>query len=234
MQEQQTKKNKKVLSITFNVIFYLIIAFLLIFSIMTIRSSKVNSIPNIFGKGYVAVQTDSMDAEMPSWVPSGKAKPFKPNTLLFINVLNDDTRQNIEVGDVITFFDYNLEALNTHRVKEVIKSGDTITKLITQGDKYQLDDGKTEEVLINHVYALHKGARINGLGWIFIQLQKKWVFLVFIIIPVFIVLVVQAFFTFNALFKAKLSKEKAQEEDLIEQRVQAEIERRLKEEKNKK
>lgn len=226
-------KQNRIMSITFNVIFYVIIAALLVFSIMTIRSSKVNSIPNVFNKGYVSVQTDSMDAEMPSWVPEGKAKPFKANTLLFINVLNDDKRQELEVGDVVTFYDSNLEALNTHRIKEVIKQGDTITKVITQGDKYQDDDSKTEEVLVSHIYAIHNGARIGKVGWLFIKLQQKWVFLVFIIIPVFIVLVIQAIFTFRIIFKDRLEKEKAKTEDLIEQRIQEELEKRLKEQENK-
>lgn len=234
MDKQSNLRQKRIFSITFNVIFYVIIASLLVFSIMTIRSSKVNTIPNIFNKGYVAVQTDSMDADMPNWVPEGKAKPFKANTLLFITILDMDSKDNLEVGDVITFYDTNIDALNTHRIKEVVKSGDRVVKVVTQGDKYQDDEFKTEEVLISHVYAVHKGARLAGIGWLFIQLQKKWVFLTFIIIPVFIVLVVQAIITFNVIFKMKLKKEEASTEDLIEQRVREELERRLKEEENNK
>jgi signal peptidase I len=47
------KKNttNKIIKISLNTIFYLIIVGLLVFSIMTIRSKKANSIPNIFGRG---------------------------------------------------------------------------------------------------------------------------------------------------------------------------------------
>jgi len=233
MEKQAVTKQKRILSITFNIVFYLIIAGLLLFSIMTVRSSKAQSIPNVFGKGYIAVATDSMDADMPDWVPEGSAKPFKANTLIIVSILDDDLRQEVKVGDVVTFYDTNLQALNTHRVKVVHKSGDTITKVTTQGDKYQDDDGKTEEVLISHVYAVHKGGRVAGLGWLFIQLQKPVVFAVFIILPVFIVLVIQAIYTFNIMYKMKLAKKTEEEEDLIEARIQAEIEKRLKEQTNK-
>ena len=233
MEKQAVTKQKRILSITFNIVFYLIIAGLLLFSIMTVRSSKAQSIPNVFGKGYIAVATDSMDADMPDWVPEGSAKPFKANTLIIVSILDDDLRQEVKVGDVVTFYDTNLQALNTHRVKVVHKSGDTITKVTTQGDKYQDDDGKTEEVLISHVYAVHKGGRVAGLGWLFIQLQKPVVFAVFIILPVFIVLVIQAIYTFNIMYKMKLAKKTEEDEDLIEARIQAEIEKRLKEQTNK-
>ena len=233
MEKQTVSKQKRILSVSFNIIFYLIIAGLLLFSIMTVRSSKAQSIPNVFGKGYIAVSTDSMDADMPDWVPDGSAKPFKANTLIIVSILDDDLRQELKVGDVVTFYDTNLQALNTHRVKVVHKSGDTITKVTTQGDKYQNDDGKTEEVLITHVFAVHKGGRVAGLGWLFIQLQKPVVFAIFIILPVFIVLVIQAIYTFNIMYKMKLAKKTEEEEDLIEARIQAEIEKRLKEQTNK-
>ena len=229
MEEKEVSKQKKIFSITFNVIFYLIILGLLIFSIMTVRSKSANSIPNIFGKGYIAVQTDSMDANMPDWVPDGSPKPFKTNTLLIVDIVDDDSRQEIKVGDIVTFYDTNIEALNTHRVKEVNLSGNTITSIKTQGDKYQDDDGKVEQVLISHVFAKHNGARINGIGWLFIQLQKPVVFAIVIILPVFIVLIIQAIHTFNILFKLRLDKKAAEDKALIEARIQAEIEKRLKE-----
>src|SRR5690554_7443198 len=115
MEKQTVSKQKRVLSITFNIVFYLIIAGLLLFSIMTVRSSKAQSIPNIFGKGYIAVATDSMDAEMPDWVPEGSAKPFKANTLIIVNILDDESRQELKVGDVVTFYDTNLQALKDRK-----------------------------------------------------------------------------------------------------------------------
>lgn len=221
------KKNttNKIIKISLNTIFYLIIVGLLVFSIMTIRSKKANSIPNIFGRGYVAVASDSMDATMPEWVEDGKPKPFKKNTLLFIKVLESDDKQKLEVGDIVTFYDDNLEALNTHRIKEVNKQGDQIVSIVTQGDKYQDDDGKVEQVLLSRVYAVHSGKRINGLGVIFIGLQNKYVFAFAIILPVFIILILQAYITFNAFYKLKQEKNK----DEIDKRIEEEIERRLKE-----
>lgn len=234
MEKQTVSKQKRILSVSFNIIFYLIIAGLLLFSIMTVRSSKAQNIPNVFGKGYVAVATDSMDAEMPDWAKDlDVAKPFKANTLLIVTIVNDKNINDIKVGDVITFSDPTLNyKLNTHRVIE-IQEDEFFPKFITQGDKYQDDPNKTETIDFSLVHAVHKGGRVAGLGWLFIQLQKPVVFAVFIILPVFIVLVIQAIYTFNIMYKMKLAKKTEEDEDLIEARIQAEIEKRLKEQTNK-
>ena len=64
MEQTQTSSMKektiKVLKIVGQVFYYLLIVIILTFSIITIAAREVDKIPNLFGRGFLAVQTDSM------------------------------------------------------------------------------------------------------------------------------------------------------------------------------
>ena len=73
--EQTTEKKKKEpmttkqkvmlgLRIAFNVVFYALIIALFLFSLMNIRGGNgTTNFPNIFGKGFLSVQSDSMERD---------------------------------------------------------------------------------------------------------------------------------------------------------------------------
>lgn len=145
MQENTTKELKTPMTtkqkvwfgvkIALNVIFYLLILLVLLFSISNIRAKNKNDqIPNIFGKGYLNVLSDSMTGD--------NKDSFNVGDMIIVNVANDKKISKLVVGDIVTFYDSNLAsnkgagtALNTHRIVYIGKNTEGTTIYYTMGDK---------------------------------------------------------------------------------------------------
>lgn len=133
--EQNVKNNskvKKIISIVLNVLFYVFIAFLLIFAIANIKGQKNNNIPSLFGNTYMAVKSDSMDGDYKD--------SFKRGDLIISKTVKEKDIENIKVGDIITFKDYTMPSgtnqVNTHRIVNIDKYEDNgKVYYILQGDK---------------------------------------------------------------------------------------------------
>lgn len=139
-QENKSKAGKRVvlgLKIVLNVIFYAIILVVLLFSIANIRGkNKADNIPNIFGKGYLTVQSDSM---------TGTEKDsFSKGDLIIVDIPSQKEIENLEAGDVVTFADPYLKQegissqLNTHRILYKATINDNLV-FYTVGDKIRLE-----------------------------------------------------------------------------------------------
>lgn len=121
--------------IALNVVFYLLILLVLLFSISNIRAKNKNDqIPNIFGKGYLNVLSDSMTGD--------NEDSFNVGDMIIVNVANDKKISKLVVGDIVTFYDSNLAsnkgagtALNTHRIVYIGKNTEGTTIYYTMGDK---------------------------------------------------------------------------------------------------
>lgn len=124
------KKNTPlfILKVIGNVIFYSVIALLLLFSIMNINGgNKTQGFPNIFGKGFLSVQSDSMKGENPD--------SFVRGDLLFVDVFNPKDYDSLEVGMIVTFYDDNIDNLNSHRIVYIARDDNgKILSLAVQGD----------------------------------------------------------------------------------------------------
>lgn len=127
----------KGLKIAGNVVFYAIIIVLLLFSIANIKKKDKSSFANLFGRGFLTVETDSM-------VGPNKDS-FGPGELVVVKKANSKNIAKLKVGDIITFYDATLARddangiskssyLNTHRIVYINTQGDTPI-FITQGDK---------------------------------------------------------------------------------------------------
>lgn len=107
----------------------------LLFSISNIRAKNKNDqIPNIFGKGYLNVLSDSMTGD--------NKDSFNVGDMIIVNVANDKKISKLVVGDIVTFYDSNLAsnkgagtALNTHRIVYIGKNTEGTTIYYTMGDK---------------------------------------------------------------------------------------------------
>lgn len=119
-----------------NVVFYAIIIILLLFSIANIKKKDKSSFANLFGRGFLTVESDSMKGE-------GKDN-FCKGELVVVKKATAKNIAKLKVGDIITFYDANLKAadttgstkssyLNTHRIVYINTQGDT-PLYITQGD----------------------------------------------------------------------------------------------------
>ncbi|MBE6048592.1 MAG: signal peptidase I [Clostridium sp.] len=117
-------KVKKGIKIILNVLFYIILAFLIYASLSVLIYTKNEKQPEIFGYKFYVVLTGSM-------------KPnIEPSDLIVTKKVDVNEICN---GDVITFKVEGVDNVTTHRVKEIINSEQGI-RFVTQGDANNIAD----------------------------------------------------------------------------------------------
>lgn len=235
---EEKKSNKVIfgLKIAGNVIFYAIIILLLIFSIMNIKAGSSNGgFPNIFGKGFLAVKTNSMERDtgsgsgVPSYYDDYSIGEIKKNDLVYEKVLNSKSINNLKVGDVITFFDPSIKALNTHRIIIIDKDDSGVVKSITcQGDYsvslYGLYDPSNHDKSENNSYLFSSdnvqiindlsnvkgivtGVK-SGAGKVILNIQQNWLW--YFVLPVLVFLLIEIFMVVKNIMDLKGAKQKAE------------------------
>lgn len=145
MQENTTKELKTPMTtkqkvwfgvkIALNVVFYILILLVLLFSISNIRAKNKNDqIPNIFGKGYLNVLSGSMTGD--------NKDSFNTGDMIIVKIANKKNISKLEVGNIVTFYDYRLasnkgagSALDTHRIVYIDKTNNDSYVYYTVGDK---------------------------------------------------------------------------------------------------
>lgn len=223
MEQKQTSSMKdttmKVLKIVGQVFYYVVIVVILTFSIITIASREEDKIPNLFGKGFLAVQTDSM---------SGSNKDsFNAGDLIYVRLLSDKGREKLEVGDVVTYFDEAIRALNTHRIIEINGTGDEMT-VITKGDKDGL--GRDVERPVDKILAVYTG-KTPKLGKFISFLNTKLGFGLVIVLPVLALFIFQSVRVY-LLYKEKKTATSAIDIDAERERIRQEILKEMAEKEN--
>ena len=234
---EEKKSNKVIfgLKIAGNVIFYAVIILLLIFSIMNIKAGSSNGgFPNIFGKGFLAVKTNSMERDtgsgsgVPSYYDDYSIGEIKKNDLVYEKVLNSKSINNLKVGDVITFFDPSIKALNTHRIVRIEKDENNVVNRITcQGDYsvslfgvYDPVNGtpSTNQTLIDrgdiqiisdmsNVKGVVTGVK-SGAGKVILNIQQNWLW--YFVLPVLVFLLIEIFMVVKNIMDLKGAKQKAE------------------------
>ncbi len=242
IKEPKTTKQKVlfILKIVGNVLFYLVIAFLLLFSIMNIRGGNgKENFPNIFGRGFLSVQSDSMKRtdelkDLEEW-KDYKVGGFVKGDLLYVKTFKDDDCSNLKVGDVITFYSAKLQALNTHRIVYIAENKSYV---ITQGDNaaerqpFNKEDplgthngaleasGATEHVSVE----LIKGVVTSvgyGKGKTLDNIQKYWIFI--FILPVAIFLIFEILMVAKNIMALKNEKDKLKNPSPTKEELRAQI-----------
>ncbi|MDY0347140.1 MAG: signal peptidase I [Acholeplasma sp.] len=219
---------RKSLNIAGNVLFYGIIVLLLLFSIANLTVKSERDIANVFGRGFLPVLSDSMEGD--------NADSFNKGDLLFVRTIKESQVDDLEIGDVVTFYDLSIAALNTHRVVEV-----TGSYIVTQGDKANAinpyviagdNTGKDYQIVTyENVKAVHTGTW-SGVGSAVNYLQTPVGFALFIILPVVILLAYQGFVLTKALLavnKEKLEAKYAEDKEQSLKDLEAEKEKIRKE-----
>ena len=241
-QELTPKKDtaKKVISIVLNVLFYIFIAFLLIFAIANL-SGKDEKIPKLFGYSFMSVQSTSMEGT--------KDDSFNKGDLIIVKKASDKTIEKLEVGDIITFKDYNLDAstnqLNTHRIVYIGTNDDGQKYYVLQGDEVEVlypnrvfttMEAYNEDVNIRQVsqligdsqiIATYSGKITNG-GKVLNFLTTQKGFGLCIVLPTGILLLLEAFFLVRNLLtlnRQKLEEEMTKKQETSQEEKEAERER---------
>lgn len=117
-------KVKKALKIISNIIFYLLLAFMIYISFVVINASRKEEQPEVFGYKFYVVLTGSMQPDI------------NPGDLIIIKTINSE---DIKIGDVITFKNDITNSVITHRVKDILNNNNEL-KFITQGDANNIED----------------------------------------------------------------------------------------------
>jgi len=236
MDQNNQSLPKKITKIVLNVLFYVAIVILLVFSIANMKVKRDDNIANIFGTGILSVQSNSMYGELDD--------SFKKGDMLFVKMLDEESKKDLEVGDIVTYFDLTIYAFNTHRIVEI---NEEEGYLITQADyNYVSENNNTEPdqpVNIEDVLAVYSGHKISGFGTKLDYLQTSAGFALFIILPVIMLLIVEGVILTRTIMtanKEKLALEYEQNKENAIKDLEAEKERmrkeileELKKEKNK-
>lgn len=240
VEEKQPKSAKEKtifgLKIAGNIVFYAIILALLLFSIMNINAGSSNGgFPNIFGHGFLSVQSNSMTRggtlELPDEYKDFKIGEFDKGDLLYASVVTkDEDIRKLKVGDVITFYDSTIENLNSHRIVYIAYNADgSMNSITVQGDltatMYGVFDPTDPSKAQNNMYLQNidavqtftpegfsavKGVITGvsyGAGHTVDNIKKNWGW--FFVLPIAIVLLVELFFVIKNIIALTSEKQRA-------------------------
>jgi len=172
-----TFKLSKKAKLIIDIVSYVAIAVIVIFSIislsLSITTRRQTELPIVFGGTVMMVESDSM-------------KPvFKKGDLVKVTVLSDAKKKELKKDDIITFkFDkpgVDGTSFNTHRIEEVLKDNNgNVYGFRTKGDNNpKIDD---EAVHLADISGIYNG-RLKGLGNFMSFLRSAAGFILLIILP---------------------------------------------------
>ena len=231
--DEKKEKNKalikKILVIAGNVVFYALVILLFLFSLMNINAGNgTENFPNLFGKGMLSVESNSMERKENGYHPEEwddfKIGEIKKGDLVYDDVFNGDL-STLHVGDVITFYDGAIKALNTHRIVSistqynyVITQGDyAITQSQTDSNYYRDSDAasKKERLTSDHnaaqivevvdIKGVVTGVK-PGAGSVLSNIRQNWLF--YFVIPVAVILLFEIFLVVKNILDLRNEKNK--------------------------
>ena len=199
METKTQKLSWRITKISFNVMFYLVIITLILFSIANTKVKTTQDIANVGGRGLLTVLTGSMDGN--------EKDSFSTEDLLFVKLLSDDAKKNLKVGDIITYSVDKISGLNrpgliTHRIYQVTQDLEGNIVYVTLGDASPaVPDIESDEyddfardyldyIYYDNVIAIYTG-QLKNVGSIIKYMQTSTGFAITVVLPVFILLIVQ-------------------------------------------
>ncbi|MBR4769389.1 MAG: signal peptidase I [Clostridia bacterium] len=245
---EATKKSpsvKKILSIVGNTILWLFVAFAIVITVIVFATNNSKSddasLSSIGGLAMVTISSDSMSKSpnAADYQAGGRLeglKGFNKGALIFVNKLTDAEKNDLKVGDVITFDsmrdlngDFISNDINTHRIVEIHEyNGERY--YVTRGDHNPNADGVYSDEASGHaasgyivtsamILGKWNGKKIGGLGNFLDFLKTRAGFFVVIILPLI------AFFLYELIrfIMVIVSLKGKRTEDEIRQRVMEEL-----------
>lgn len=179
--ESGQKKNTGLYNKIANIVVVVVVVLVAIIAVTRVVS-YAKGYNSIFGTALIAVESDSM---------KGNYKDsFQRGDLLFVDVLDDEEKLNIQPKDIVTFKHYDQtlrkEIVITHRVIAVSPYGETIV-LTTKGDNNK--DGGQETVYLGNVIGKYKEQKIGGIGYLPIFFASQWGFFSIVVVPCFLIVI---------------------------------------------
>lgn len=186
-------KAKKIINIVVDVVcgIVLIIALFLAICMITSKRKGYGNYTEIFGKAYLAVESDSMAKNIQTG-EIGKGN-FQRGDLITIDILKENEKNSLQVGDVITFRDNTIVngrwVLNTHRIIEIQTNADGARTYTTRGDN---NSGPDTGVRTNSDIVGKLVGRKAGGGKVVSFMGSSAGFFVFVVLPTLIIVALAA------------------------------------------
>jgi signal peptidase len=174
MKKVNESSKKNIFKIILNASFYAIILLLVAFSIANIQIKQEDDIANLFGIGFLSVQSDSMEGD--------NTDSFNKGDLVLVRLLDDDTREDLKIGDIVTFFDLSIREFNTHRIVDLDFEQEL---MITKGDKAPINDVPQS---LEYAKAIHL-ATLPKAGTIINFMQSPTGFALLVVLPVLLIFI---------------------------------------------
>jgi signal peptidase I len=188
-------KAKTIKKVASNIITILLAALLIFMLFIVISSKAAGGEPQVFGYQLKTVLSGSMEPGI------------KTGSIIAVKLAGETNK--FKIGDVITF-KMDEQNLATHRIIEVVKSGDQVMYR-TKGDNNKTAD--LDRVLSQNVVAEYKGFTIPYLGYFMNFAQSKNGNLLLLVLPGILLLGYSAFSIWRTIsqieIKAKDGEEKS-------------------------
>jgi signal peptidase I len=190
----------KTVKIGFNVLFYVLLVLLVLFSIANTKIKESNKdIAHVFNRGFLSVLTSSMDGD--------QKDSFSTEDLIFVKLLNEEQKQELKEGDIITYFKSRISGLNrpgliTHRIYAVTEDSEGDVVYITLGDASpEIPDPNSEAYIdfsdtyfdaihYDDVISVYTG-QIKNAGNVIKSMQTANGFGLYVVLPVVLILMVE-------------------------------------------
>ncbi|MBR2280282.1 MAG: signal peptidase I [Ruminococcus sp.] len=204
----------KVLNIVVDVLVVMVLIVSVLVLTMVLTSQNESGVPSVFGKATISVLTDSMKGD--------KADDFAKGDLIISDILDDNAKDSLKKGDIVTFKqDINEDGVEdyvTHRIYKVNKDGTFQTK----GDANDIYDQaptaspQFPNVAKGEVLAKYSGTKIVGLGGVIDYLKTPLGFFLCVLLPMIIFFIYQAVRVVLNLIAYNKEKALNQAKELIE------------------
>lgn len=173
---------KKIGKIAGDVLFAIVIIFILFIAITNLSAkNEKNGIPNIFGKGYLTVNSGSMDGN--------EKDSFSTNDLIVVNLVAKNKSidvTNLKVGQIVTYYDGYEDKIISHRIVRITE----LNSYIVKGDA--CEDWDLTEVRFDEVIAVYDH-QVKGLGKTMSWFGTPEGFFVVVVLPCILFLVYEVY-----------------------------------------
>ena len=243
---KKVEKTKKIINTVITVLFAVFMVLILIFVIVQLQMKKnvENGLPNAFGVSFVRVESDSMASKYAEDLNKKNntteyGKGFDKGDIIVVKALKNAEAvkaYGLKVGDIITYQGFiavdnqMIASFITHRIIEI---NDEEGYVFTQGDK-QMSLGVTDDeynepsrVYYGEIAGVYKSnIRFKGLADF---MDSKWVFFVFIIVPLLLFLMFEVFSFIKALKNYRNEQKQLEATPTVEEaeKTSAELEAQL-------